>query len=212
MFFEPNNLFSIIGIVSICEPAPELPTTRPLAHHVLPRADAGGCPRNADARRLVDRTEPAELARIEARGGKAVERGVGHARMHHADDGAVLRRVVVEVVRRAQAPRARHVLHRDARLPGNVRGEIRRKSIRVTRITAARIRAHDERHRPALVELLRRRRPTRPMVQARAPRLPRTTAIPARFQKNRVVAMRVPPAAPQSWMSIRMPSQSASRW
>ena len=73
--------------------------------------------------------------------------------MHHADDGAVLGRDAVEIVHRANAAGARHVLHDDVRLAGNVRAQIRRERVGIARIAAAGAGAHDERHLPAFVEL-----------------------------------------------------------
>ena len=84
--------------------------------------------------------------------GRAEQRR-NHRRARQRNDGAVLGRDVVDMACGAQAAGARHVLHHDARLPGNVLAEIVRDHARVEIEAAAGRVAGDQRHRLALVEV-----------------------------------------------------------
>src|SRR5262249_21237307 len=67
-----------------------------------------------------------------------------HVARERADGGAVLGREVVEIIDRAQAAGARHVLHDHARIAGNEPAEMARQEPRIGVVTAARPIADDQ--------------------------------------------------------------------
>ena len=77
--------------------------------------------------------------------------GMSRAKMR--DRGAVLRRVVVEVIDRAQRARARHVLHHDGRIARNVAPDMARDQPAIDVVAAAGPIADDQVDLPALVEI-----------------------------------------------------------
>ena len=68
------------------------------------------------------------------------------------DDGAVLRRGGVEIAHRRHAGGARHVLHDDVRIAGDVAAVVPRQHARIDVVAAAGGIADDQRHGLAVVE------------------------------------------------------------
>ena len=81
--------------------------------------------------------------------------------MHQPDGGAVLRRDVHQIVHRLDAAGARHILHQNLRLAGNMVGVNGSEGMRVAGITAARTGAQDPGDLLVLVEIRNRVGPGR---------------------------------------------------
>ena len=93
---------------------------------------------------LVEAADPLQLGGLVARRLAAHELIHQERRIHRGDHGAVLRRRRVDGIGSAHAARARHVLHSDRRLPGNMVGEMARQEARVNIVAAAdAVAAHD---------------------------------------------------------------------
>src|SRR5215469_12443032 len=73
--------------------------------------------------------------------------------MYEPDRGAVLGGDALQIEHGPNTAGARHVLHHDVRIAGNVRGEIRREGERVGGVAAARPGAEDPVDLLALVEI-----------------------------------------------------------
>ena len=81
--------------------------------------------------------------------------GLGdHARIEDPHHRAVLRRGQVEIAHRGQAPGARHVLHDDGRIAGNVIADIARQHARIIVVAAGRREADHDGEELALVEIV----------------------------------------------------------
>ena len=80
-----------------------------------------------------------------------------HVFLHrHAEHGAVLRRLLVEIIDGAQAPGAGHVLHDHRGVAGNLFADMARYQPGVQVVAAAGIGRHDHRDGLAAIELLAR--------------------------------------------------------
>ena len=77
-----------------------------------------------------------------------------HARIEDHHHRAILRRGEIEVANRGQAAGARHVLHDDGRISGNVIADVARNIARVTVVAAGRREADDDTEHLALVEVV----------------------------------------------------------
>ena len=100
------------------------------------------------------RAEPGELARVELDAGIVGDQSDQcNVAAEQREGGAVLRRQRVEVVGRAQAAGARHVLHHDAGIAGNVAADMAREQTREAVIAAAGAVADDQVDLPAAVEI-----------------------------------------------------------
>ena len=135
------------------------------------RARAGGADRKRALLRVVDGAhadfgpgdhdvvdrhhvaDPVEIAHVELDAGLA-ERLVGRRCLaEHGEDGAVLRRDLVEPVRGAAAAGARHVLRDHGRLAGNLLAEEAREQLGIDVVAAAGTIADDQPHGLAAIEL-----------------------------------------------------------
>ena len=91
-----------------------------LLQHVIERALGRGVPGDDDADLARGRAEPVDLAHVEAHALFIEERLERDRPLHRADDAAVLRRDVVDVVGGDDGAGARHVLDDDAGRAGNM--------------------------------------------------------------------------------------------
>ena len=135
------------------EPEPSPPTRERLLQHVRPGLDRRGVPDH----------EHADLARCRcrARGTSCASNALAladqrlhrHAAAEHADGRAVLGRDVVEVVRGLERARARHVLHHDGRIAGDVLADMAGENAGIGVVAAAGAVADDQVDGLAAVEV-----------------------------------------------------------
>src|SRR5262245_66016588 len=96
-------------------------------------------------------TEPLEFGRFEAHALRLQPLGEWDG-VREQDLGAVLWSWTIEMVARDDAAGARHVLHDDGRVAGNVAGEMLADDAAIEVIAAARLRPHQDRNGLARVE------------------------------------------------------------
>ena len=119
------------------EPGPVEPTTNSVFVKVVECLHRRRVPGEAHRARLVHAADPVEFRCLELHRRHALQRRGGKAGVHHADDGAVLGRDVVEVVDGAHAAAAHHVLHHDVRIARNVPTHVAGERSRIDVVAAA---------------------------------------------------------------------------
>ena len=125
------------------------------------RLHLGRMPGHGKGRLAVHAAEPGEPQRIEPRLVLTEHRLEGKTAADRPDDAAVLGGDPVEIINRLEAAGAEHVLHDERRIAGNVTAEVAHQQARVEVVGRAGPRKHDHRDLAALVELLRRLRPSK---------------------------------------------------
>ena len=93
-------------------------------------------PGGAHAVGAVEAAEPVELQRVEARAGGAEQRRERQRRMDDPDRGAVLRGLRIEIVGGEEPAGARHALHDEVRLAGEMVAHVLRQQAGIFRIAA----------------------------------------------------------------------------
>ena len=127
-----------------------------VVEQVGPGLGRRGVPGGARAVGAVHAAEPVELQRVEARALGAEQRRERHARMDEPDGGAVLRRLRIEIVGGEEPARARHALHDEVGLAGDVVAHVRGQEPRIFGVAAGDAGADQDADLLALVEGLLR--------------------------------------------------------
>src|SRR5262245_16505725 len=143
-----------------------LAVVRPAAaeHHaalegIRHRLRPGGVPDRGRADLGRKAAKPVELRRSEQRVLVAEERIERHAALDQTDDQPILWCDVEQPVGRLQAAPARHVLHHDRRLAGNMAAKMGGKAPGVQTVATAHVRGDDQPNRLAAIEILTGGRP-----------------------------------------------------